>query len=33
MQMVRDKIRADKKLLVAENLPLTAADAKVFWPV
>jgi hypothetical protein len=33
MQMVRDKIRADKKLLVAENLPLTAAEAKAFWPV
>jgi hypothetical protein len=33
MQMVRDKIRADKKLLIAENLPLTAAEAKAFWPV
>jgi hypothetical protein len=33
MQMVRDKIRADKKLLIAENLPLTAAEAKTFWPV
>jgi hypothetical protein len=31
--MVRDKIRADKKLLIAENLPLTAAEAKAFWPV
>jgi hypothetical protein len=30
MQMVRDKIRADKKLLIAENLPLTAAEAKAF---
>jgi hypothetical protein len=25
--------RADKKLLIAENLPLTAAEAKAFWPV
>jgi len=33
MQLVRDKIRADKKLLIAENLPLTAAEAKAFWPV
>jgi hypothetical protein len=33
MQMVRDKIRADKKLLIAENLSLTAAEAKAFWPV
>jgi len=33
MQMVRDQIRADKKLLIAENLPLTAAEAKAFWPV
>jgi hypothetical protein len=33
MQMVRDKIRADKKLLIAENLPLTAAEAEAFWPV
>jgi hypothetical protein len=33
MQTVRDKIRADKKLLITENLPLTAAEAKAFWPV
>jgi hypothetical protein len=33
MQMVRDKIRADKKLIIAENLPLTPAEAKAFWPV
>ena len=33
MQMVRDKIRTDKKLLIAESLPLTAAEAKAFWPV
>jgi hypothetical protein len=33
MQMLRDKIRADKKLLITENLPLTEAEAKAFWPV
>ena len=33
MRLVRDKIRADKKLLIAENLPPTAAEAKAFWPV
>jgi G:T/U-mismatch repair DNA glycosylase len=33
MRLVRDKIRADKKLFIAENLPLTAAEAKAFWPV
>jgi hypothetical protein len=33
MQALRDKIRADKKLIIAENLPLTAAEAKAFWPV
>ena len=33
MQMLRDKIRADKKLLIAENLPLTESEAKAFWPV
>jgi len=33
MQVVIDKIRADKKLLVAENMQLTDAEAKAFWPV
>ena len=33
MQIVREKIRADKKLLVAENMQLTEAEAKAFWPV
>jgi len=33
MQLVLEKIRADKKLLVAENLQLTEGEAKVFWPV
>lgn len=33
MEILRDKIKADKKLLVAENLGLTDAESKVFWPV
>ena len=33
MQLVLEKIRADKKLLVAENLQLTEAEAKAFWPL
>ena len=33
MQVVIEKIRADKKLLVAENMQLTEAEAKAFWPV
>jgi hypothetical protein len=32
-QLVREKIQADKKLLVAENMQLTEAEAKAFWPV
>ena len=33
MQVLRDKIKADKKLLVAANMELTEAEAKAFWPV
>jgi lipase chaperone LimK len=33
MDILRDKIKADKKLLIAENLGLTEAESKVFWPV
>ena len=33
MQIVRDKLKADKKLFVAENMGLTDAEAKAFWPV
>jgi hypothetical protein len=33
MQLVRDKIKADKKLLVADNMKLTETEAKSFWPV
>jgi len=33
MQILREKIRADKKLLVAANMDLTESEAKAFWPV
>ena len=33
MEILRDKIKADKKLLVAGNLQLTDAEGKAFWPV
>jgi hypothetical protein len=33
MQIVVEKVRADKKLLVADNMQLTETEAKVFWPV
>ncbi len=33
MQIVRDKLQADKKLLIAENMNLTESEAKAFWPV
>ena len=33
MQIMRDKIKADKKLVVASNMELTEAEAKAFWPV
>jgi hypothetical protein len=33
MQILREKIRADKKLLVAANMELTESEAKGFWPV
>jgi hypothetical protein len=33
MQILRDKIKADKKLLVATNMGLTESEAKGFWPV
>jgi hypothetical protein len=32
-QILRDKIKADKKLVVAANMDLTEAEAKGFWPV
>jgi hypothetical protein len=33
MQMLREKVRADKKLFVAANMELTESEAKAFWPV
>jgi hypothetical protein len=33
MQIMLEKIKADKKLLVAENMQLTEGEAKAFWPV
>ncbi len=33
MQIVLEKMKADKKLLVAENMQLTEKEAKAFWPV
>ena len=33
MDILREKVKADKKLLVAENLALTDAEGKAFWPV
>ncbi len=32
-QLVREKIQADKKLFIADNMQFTEAEAKVFWPV
>ncbi len=33
MEILRDKIKADKKVLVAMNMGLTESEAKGFWPV
>ena len=33
MEILREKIKADKKLLVATNMELTESEAKNFWPV
>lgn len=33
MQILLEKIKADKKLLVAVNMELSDAEAKQFWPV
>ena len=33
MEIVREKVRADKKLLVAANMELTESEAAAFWPV
>jgi len=33
MEILRQKIKADKKLVVAQNLTLTDAEGAAFWPV
>ena len=33
MDVLREKLRADKKVVVAEVLQLTEGEAKAFWPV
>jgi hypothetical protein len=33
MDILREKVQADKKLLVATNLGLTGSEAKFFWPI
>ena len=33
MQILAEKIKADKKLVVAANMQLTEDEAKSFWPV
>jgi len=33
MQILQEKIKADKKLVVAQNMGLTESEAKAFWPV
>ena len=33
MEILRQKLQADKKLVVAANMDLTESEAKGFWPV
>lgn len=33
MEILRQKVSADKRLVVASNMDLTEAEAKAFWPV
>jgi hypothetical protein len=33
MEILRAKIKADKKLVVAANMELTESEAKGFWPI
>jgi len=33
MQILLDKVKADKKLVVATNISLTEAEGQAFWPV
>lgn len=33
MQILREKIKSDRKFVVASNMQLTQAEAKKFWPI
>jgi hypothetical protein len=33
MEILKEKLKADKKLLIAGNMDLTDSEAKQFWPV
>lgn len=33
MEILREKVSADKKLLIATNMDLTEAEEKAFWPI
>ena len=33
MQILLDKVKADKKLVVAANMELNDAEGKIFWPI
>lgn len=33
MEILKQKLKADKKLMVSENMKLSEAEAKSFWPV
>ena len=33
IQLLRQNIRSQKRLLIAANLPLTDAEAQKFWPI
>jgi hypothetical protein len=33
MEILKEKLKADKKLLIAGNMDLTDGEAKQFWPV
>jgi hypothetical protein len=33
MQILLDKVKADKKLVVAANMDLSEAEGKAFWPI
>ena len=33
MEIVREKLRADKKFFISQNMEMTEAEEKSFWPV